>query len=312
MVPARHDVDLAVAEVAARQAGAFSRDQLSAVGADDGLAARRAANGLWVPRGSDVFVLASHPDSLDQRRWVGLLAAGADANLSHESAAELNRLDGIRRGLVVVTVRHGRHVSIPGGRLHQLGDVRPHHLTRVAGFPTTTPARTLLDLAAVTSYTRLRVATQDIVIRKLATFGELANLLRELRRRGKPGIRKTVKVLDSLDGDPPPESVLERMLLDVIRRAGLEVTRQHPLPTREAARGLVDFAVAGSKLILEADGRLWHARLQQMTKDRQRDREAARLGWQTLRFMHEDLRNDPDGEAKSLRETHELRLRTVA
>ncbi len=305
---ARFDVDAVVARTASGQSGAFSLDQAHAAGADEELVARRVASGLWVPQGSDAFTMAAHADSLDQRRWVGLLAAGDGAHLSHQSAAELHRLDGIQRGLVVVTTRHGHHVRVPGGTLHQIDDVAPHHLIGVDGFPTTTAARTLLDLAPVTSYARLRIATQDLVVRRLSTFGELADVLRELRRRGKPGIRKTVKVLDSLDGKSPPETVLERMLLGVIERAGLVSVPQHPLPTHEPIRGLVDFALVESKLILEADGRLWHARLQAMANDRRRDREAARLGWLTLRFMYEDLLRDPVGEALSLRQTHDLRL----
>src|SRR5687767_2242090 len=134
----RFDVDAAVARVASGQFGAFSLDQCHAAGADEELVARRVASDLWVPHGSDVYTLSAFPDTLDQRRWIGLLATGDGAHLSHESAAELHRLDGIRRGLVVVTTRHGRHVHVPGGILHQLDDVAPHHLTTLDGFPTTT------------------------------------------------------------------------------------------------------------------------------------------------------------------------------
>jgi very-short-patch-repair endonuclease len=305
----RSDVDLAVAKVAAERAGAFHREDVAAAGGDERIVRSRSASGLWLPKGPDVFVLASHRDSLDQRRWLGLLAAGAGSHLSHESAAELHRLDGIVRGRIVVTANHGHHVDIPSGRLRQLDDVLPHHRTEIAGFPTTTAARTMLDLASWTSFHWLRVAAQDLVVRRLATFGELDAVIRETRRRGKPGIRKLVKVLSTLQGEPPPESHLERLLLDVIRRAGLAAVAQHPLPTQLPIRGLVDFAVVESKLILEADGRRWHARLQAMANDRQRDREAAALGWQTLRFMSDDLRNDPAGEARNLRSVHDQRLR---
>ena len=64
--------------------------------------------------------------------------------------------------------------------------------------------------------------------------------------------------------------------------------------------GLVDLAVYESKVILEADGRRWHAREQAMARDRQRDREAARQGWLTLRFVHRDLVHDLDGCADDI------------
>jgi very-short-patch-repair endonuclease len=306
----RTDLDLAVAKLAVERAGAFHRDEVAGAGGDERIVRTRVEAGLWIPRGPDVFVLASHGNSLEQRRWIGLLAAGGDAHLSHESAAELHGLAGIWPGLVVVTAAHGHHVEIPGGKLRQLDDVLPHHRTEVASFPTTTAARTLLDLAACTSFSRLRVAAQDLAVRRLATFGDLDAVIRETRRRGKPGIRKLVRVLGTLQGEPPPATQLERRLLDVIERAGLTAVAQHPLPTHLPIRGLVDFAVVESKLILEADGRLWHARLEAMAKDRQRDREAAALGWQTLRFMYDDLCADPDGEARNLRAVHAQRLPT--
>jgi very-short-patch-repair endonuclease len=301
------EIDRTIDSIGARRAGAFHRDDVRAAGGDDRLVRRRVAAGLWRPHGTDTLTLASHRDSLDQRRWIGLLAAGDGAHLSHESAAELHRIDAIVRGRVVVTTRHGNHAAIPGGRVRQLDDVLPHHRTELRGFPTTTPARTFLDLASCTSFTRLRVAAQDLVVRRLASFGELGSVLRETRRRGKPGIRRMVTVLDSLDGEPPPESELERLLLVVVRRAGLATVAQHPSPTHLPIRGVVDLAVIESKLILEADGRLWHARLQAMAKDRQRDREAAALGWLTLRFMHEDLQADVTGEVSTLRRIHDQR-----
>jgi very-short-patch-repair endonuclease len=47
-----------------------------------------------------------------------------------------------------------------------------------------------------------------------------------------------------------------------------------------------------------------------MATDRRRDRASAALGWQTLRFMYDDLRNDPDGEARNLVTVHRQRLRS--
>jgi very-short-patch-repair endonuclease len=46
-------------------------------------------------------------------------------------------------------------------------------------------------------------------------------------------------------------------------------------------------------VIVEADGRTWHTRLEDFERDRQRDAEAAAAGFQTLRFtyhqvLHED------------------------
>ena len=119
-------------------------------------------------------------------------------------------------------------------------------------------------------------------------------MLQDVRRRGKPGVRKLVTVLDALAGEPPPASVLERKLLRAAEMAGVRVVRQYPLPwAREPVKGLVDAAVPESRLILEADGRKWHARMEAMANDRRRDREAVLAGWQPLRWVHEDLEDLP-------------------
>ena len=252
-------------------------------------------------------MLADHPATLDQRRWVGLLAGGERAHLSFEAAGDLHRIEGAPRGLVVVTVDHPDHLKVPGVVVHQLTDVRPHHLTQVQGFPVTTPVRTVIDLAVVVSWVRLRSAIEDVIVRRLATYGQIADVLQEVRRRGKPGVRKLVAVLDGLAGEPPPASELERILYAAGDAARLRLVRQHPLPARPHIEGVVDAVILESKLVIEADGRSWHARYLAMANDRRRDREAARLGWQTLRFLYEDLKHDLDECVDDIRVVHEER-----
>ena len=67
-----------------------------------------------------------------------------------------------------------------------------------------------------------------------------------------------------------------------------------------------------AKLILEADGRRWHNRVAAQRHDRARDKAAARAGWQTMRFCHEELADDADGEAQAIRETYEERCRLLS
>jgi very-short-patch-repair endonuclease len=216
-------------------------------------------------------------------------------------------MDAVPKGLVVISVRHPLHLDIEGVTFHQLGDLAPSDLVEIDGFPTTSAARTIVDLAAVLGTVRLRHAAEDSIVRGLMSYDDVAGVLRRVRRRGKPGVRKLVGVLADMAGEPPPESELERLLWLAVARTGLPASRQHPLPTREPVHNVVDVAITTSRLILEADGRRWHARQQAMANDRRRDREAARFGWQTLRFMHEDLRADLDGCVDDILEVHRQR-----
>jgi very-short-patch-repair endonuclease len=305
----RRDVDEGITKLAAPRAGSFTRDEVADLGGDRQLVARRIAGGVWVDHGNRVLSLRGHPDEPRQRRWITLLAAApSPCHLSHEAGAELHRLTAVLRGLLVATVTDGRHVEREGATYHQLVDVAPHHLTEVDGFPTTTPARTIVDLAAVLRTRRLGDALDDALVRRLATFSEIAQVLTDVRRRGKPGVRVLVDVLAERDGRPPAASHLEHLLHEAARLAGVRAVAQAPLPTRGVLTGLVDLAVVESRLILEADGRRWHAREQAMARDRQRDREAARQGWLTLRFVHADLAHDLAGCADDIRTTHRSRL----
>jgi very-short-patch-repair endonuclease len=84
--------------------------------------------------------------------------------------------------------------------------------------------------------------------------------------------------------------VLESGLLSALAGGGLPPPeRQFPLPGRGALYGLVDAAYPDVRLILEADGRRWHTRIRDLRRDHLRDAETARAGWQTLRFLYEEI-----------------------
>ena len=54
--------------------------------------------------------------------------------------------------------------------------------------------------------------------------------------------------------------------------------RQFRPPWFDGVRGTVDFADPAARVILEVDGRSWHATSQAMADDRRRDRVAAGHG----------------------------------
>ena len=305
----RRDVDAQVEVIAALHAGAFSTEHVRSVGGDRKLAKRRVDAGRWLRRPGGTFVLAGVPETLDQRRHLALLGAGGGARLTHESAGELHGLDGVPRGLIVVSVPHSKRLILPSVVVHRIDDYEPDDHATIGGFPATTAARTLLDLAAVVSPLRHRRATEHAITERLTTFAELGDVLARTRRQGKTGVGRLMTTLDELSGRAPAASELERQLERVAAMAGVRGVRQFPLPwDAEPMVGLVDLAVPESRLLLEADGRRWHARLEAMERDRRRDRLALRAGWETIRFMYRDLVHDPRGAAEDIRVIHRRRL----
>jgi very-short-patch-repair endonuclease len=122
-------------------------------------------------------------------------------------------------------------------------------------------------------------------------------VLADVARPGKPGVTALAAVLDDRsDAAVPGASELEQALFAALAGGGLPVPRtQRALPGRGAVEGLVDGAYPDCRLILEADGRRWHTRVRDLRRDHERDAEAARAGWQTLRFLYEQVVRDPDG-----------------
>ncbi|HEX9969581.1 MAG TPA: DUF559 domain-containing protein [Acidimicrobiales bacterium] len=180
--------------------------------------------------------------------------------------------------------------------MRQSTDLRPHHVTTVDSLPTTTPARTLVDLAARRRPDRLAVALDDAHLTKRCSVGDVLALYDDLKRPGKHGFRMLGRLLAARGpGYVPPESILERRLLKVLANGGLPApVRQAALPWRPDAPQRVDLLYPAQRLIIEADGRRWHSRTDQMALDRRRDRDAQNHGYCVHRFVWEEITTQPD------------------
>ncbi len=306
--------DLAIGVLAARQLGVFSRAEARSLGADDKLISRRLAQGRWIRLAPGVYGLPGVPESFDRRVWIALLGTSPLAVVSFQTAAAYHRYAGFPEGRIVLTVPHGGHHRIDGAFVHQISDVLPHHLTIVRGMPCTTPERTAVDLAAVCSFPRLFESLDDARVKGRVDVSGIGVVLRDVARRGKPGMAKIARVLDKLEpGKVPSQSVLERKLHDLLEMGGEPpLVRQYPHPGRDLPAACVDGAYVEAKLIVEVDGRRWHTRIADLKRDHDRDNEAGRAGWFTLRLLYEDVVGDPEGQCTLIRQTRLMRLAQLA
>ena len=316
--------DERVATIAAAQACAFSRAQARGAGMTDRMISHRVARGRWLRLHPGVYAIAGAPPSWEQSLWAALLAVGPGAVVSHETALLLHRVDGrhVPRYPLTFTVPHGRHHRVGGTVVHQLGDLAPHHIGRLNRLPVSTPARTLVDVAGTVGPRRLGdlpVSTPartivdmaatigprrlgdlvDLVTDRVTSVARISSCMAEVARPGKPGLSRLGAVLDARGpGYVPPQSELEARLFSALADAGLPAPRrQFPLPGRGAVEGTVDAAYTDVRVIVEADGRRWHTRIRDLRRDHDRDAEAARTGWQSLRFLYEQLTESPAEQA---------------
>jgi hypothetical protein len=307
------DIDLTIAELAATQGGAFTIEQARQRGATPSLVRRRRSSGQWREAAPRVMVVPGAPRDERQFLWIVRLSLGDGSVFSHETAARDQGVSGIPAGVQAVSVGWGHHRTLGGVRVHQQR-VDPVDVVVRRGLPMTSLPRTICDLATVFSPSRLAHVVDSAHFDAGCSFVSMGETLLRVGTRGRPGASRLIPILDERGpGADVAASVLEARLADVLAKTSLpEGIAQHPLPGTGRRRGLVDRAFPEAKLIVEADGRRWHARRAAMPTDRQRDIEAARVGWQTLRPMYEHLQSDPDDTAAAIEETYLLRLRRVA
>jgi len=306
-----------VLEQAGRQAWTIARHQALAIGLTDRMISGRLQSGRWRRVHDGVYTIEGPERPSAQRVWAAVLGAGKGVHVSHETAASLLGAPGFPIGRPVLTDVHGQHHRLDGVVVHQLSDVRPEHRTvdDSTGLPITTIARTIVDLAAVVHPSRLRFAIDELVASRAVDVHQIASCLADVARRGKPGVRVLARTLDARGPRQrrPPRSWLEREVERLIGAAGLpSPARQLRFPGRMDIDGCVDFAWTECRLILEADGRRWHSRIADLARDRERDNQAARAGWQTLRLLHESIAGDPDDCIRTLAEVYAQRARSAA
>ncbi|HKO29145.1 MAG TPA: type IV toxin-antitoxin system AbiEi family antitoxin domain-containing protein [Solirubrobacteraceae bacterium] len=279
-----HEVERAIARIGARQDNVISRDQLLRAGLGRGAIAHRVATGAWQRLHKNVYLLGPAPPSLMARARAAALSCGADAVVSHRSAAEMLGLLPESGGEVHVTVA-GRNVAPRGGvRRHRIAAFGPGELTKMRGIPVTTVARAICDMAGTQPRREVEHAYQEALYRRIVTDRQIAAILkREPRRKGAPLVRAL------LDNPGMTRSERERALRKLIAQAQLP----KPLTNVRLHGYLVDAYWPEHGLVLEFDGWQAHGHRSAFETDRKRDQVMAAHGLRVIRITDRQLKYEP-------------------
>ena len=268
--------------LARHQSGVVSRSQALRAGISADMIKFRVRSGWWRPVHRGVYLTFTGTPGRGAQLWAALLGAGPGAVLSHETAAELQRLSDQPAETIHVTVPWQRRIAAACG-------VSPHRSRRAGQIvlersnpPRTRVEETVLDLTQT-------AATFDDVCgwvtrafaRDLTDAGRLrAAMELHTRLRWRPDLQELIAAAASGD-----HSVLEyRYDRDVERAHGLpEPVRQAPFVGPDGRRGRRDRLYRDYGVVVELDGRLAHAAEDQW-RDKARDNAAAVAGQQTLRY----------------------------
>jgi very-short-patch-repair endonuclease len=214
--------------------------------------------------------------------------------LGYRSAASWRGILNSTRAKVDIIVPGRSKRGQPGIDLHLVRSLDPHDVTIHDGIPTTTVARTLLDLAEVVPPRRLKRAIEEADRQGLYDGFAMEELL--LRSQGRHGLKPLRALLADFAYDPLSASELEALFFDTCRDHGL------PVPTMNASiEGFrVDAHFPGTNLIVELDSVGFHLNRKAFEADRERDAVLLLAGYRVVRITYWQLTKQPATVAERL------------
>jgi len=290
-----------IARLAHFQHGVISRMQLLSVGLSSSAISRRVDRGN-LHRVLDGVYSVGHDRLAREGRWAAaLLFAGSYACLSHRTAAIAWGFEQGPGRVEVIRDFNRKNPQKANLRdrwllLHRTRTLPGEDLDRHRGFPLTSVARTLVDLAPRSTDRQLKrfLAQADRV--GVANRREIANVLD--RCSGWRGIGRLRDVVEQWD----PRVAVTKSDLEVLF---LEVRNKHRIPEHEVNVTLGDFEVdclwRESRTVVELDTYTYHGDNLAFESDHERDLAVEAMGFHVLRVTHQMLTKDETGVVTTLK-----------
>lgn len=235
-----------------------------------------------------VYAVGHTADAPLAREAAALLACGDGAVLSHRSAGALWGLADRPVAVVEATIVGRDCGARPGVRVRRARRIADEDVLMRSGLRVTSPARTLVDLAAVLGERGLRRAVNEALVAGLADEGDLqAALVRSPGRRGGPRVRR---LLAETYGPSITRSEAERRLLELLALAGLST----PETNVKVGGYEVDVLWRAERLVVEVDGYAFHGTRTAFERDRLRDAELQASGLAVLRVTWRQIVDTPE------------------
>ncbi|MFL5860848.1 MAG: hypothetical protein ACJ780_08730 [Solirubrobacteraceae bacterium] len=289
--PARGpEVEVEIMALARAQQGHVARWQLVELGVRQGLIAGRLKSGEWSAPHAGVYCIGPRRDDPVSRAAGAVLACGPTAVLSHGSAASIWGF--WPRWTFPLEVTSTSRRTRPGITTHRCRTLKPGDTTRQLGIPSTSPERTILDLAPRLTARKLTRMVNDA---RLSGHLHLAALRDVLTRNPLHPGSKPLKPFAE-DAANPTRSTFEDEFLAFIEKHGLPT----PLVNTTVNGYEVDVFFPQHDLIVELDGWEFHRDRKAFGDDRERDAENLRAGLRTVRVTRERIEHTADREAARL------------
>jgi hypothetical protein len=271
-------------------AGVVTRAQAQEAGLSLGAIKHRVLTGRWQRIYPGVYATFNGPLPRQARLWAAVLYAGRGAVLSHDTAAELQRLLDRPAPLIHLTVPAARQTAPqPGLEIHRARRVLAHRRFPPGVLPQTLVDDTLLDLIdEADTFDEVCALVTRVFGRRLTSEGRLrATAQRRKRLRWRSDV--DALITESAHGT---HSRLEYHYdRDVERAHGLPKAQPQKQYTKlDGSNGFRDRVYQDYGVVVELDGVSAHPE-EDRWADRERDNHAAMLRQQTLRFGWKHVRH---------------------
>lgn len=235
----------------------------------------------------DIYLPAHAARSLRTRSVAAWLWSGRRGVLAGLAAAALHGSSWIDDDQPIELIWRNPHP--PAGVITRNQRLEPDEITRVAGLPVTTPARTAFDLARQRPRGEA-VARLDALMRATPFSTAEVLMLAERRPRAR-GLRKLRAALPLVDpgAASPKETWLRLLLID----AGIPVpATQIPVQQNWRLIAVLDMGWEDYLVAAEYDGDHHRTNRRQYARDQARLRTLQELGWIVVRVIAEDKPDD--------------------
>jgi very-short-patch-repair endonuclease/predicted transcriptional regulator of viral defense system len=279
-------IDRLIGDLASRQHGVVARTQLLALGIGPGAIALRLERGRLFRLHRGVYLVGHTAAAPLAAEMAAILACGRGSVISHLCAGAIWGLILGHNGEVEVTTTRAR--KRPGIRVHRTTHVDPRDVRMRGAVPVTSPARTLVDVAALLPRAKLERAVAEAGAKRLASRSDLLAQLD--RSPARPGAGALRALLDQEGGPKLTRSEAERKLLELVRAAQL------PPPRVNARVGSyeADFLWPDARVIVEVDGYAFHSSRTAFERDRRRDADLSARGFTVIRVTWRQVVEEPE------------------
>jgi hypothetical protein len=281
---------MAIAQVAGKQNGSITRDQLLGLGLGDGGIAWRVKIGRLFRVFRGVYSVGRRPLSVQEWASAAVLACGPGAALSHASALVLWGYWRHWETPIEVTVVGDRRSK--GIRVHRSTTLRRRDVTTQLGVRVTTPAQTALDMAPRLTDKALKRLVNNMLNSLWSNEDQFAETI--ARHPHAPGAKRIAKLL-GLPGTPT-RSGWEDDFPAFCEKYGLPA----PVMGVPMFGYVADAVFVEERVIVELDSRGFHMGSIAFESDRDRDADMLAHGYVTVRITWERIDERPQREAARL------------